>query len=80
MGLVLPRWGLILPGIPPPTPVLYSSVTHPFLGFVHTQNTPKTTPKQPFSLTELECVQNQLQSGQFGPQLGKMFEKRAKLF
>ena len=42
MGLILPRWGLILPRIPPPTLVLHSAVTHPFLGYVHTQNTPKT--------------------------------------
>ena len=35
MGLILPRWGLLLPRIPPPTHVLYSAVTHPFLGYVN---------------------------------------------
>ena len=48
MGLILPRWGLILPRLPPPIPVLYSAVTNPFLGYVHTQNTPNPNPKHPF--------------------------------
>ena len=68
MGLILPRWGLILPRIPPPTPVLYSAVTRSAV-------TSDPTPKHPFSWPELESGQNELQSGQFGPQLGKMFEK-----
>ena len=38
----------------------------------------KPTPKHPFSWLELESGQNELQSGQFGPQLGKMFEKWQK--
>ena len=38
------------------------------------------TPKHPFSWPELESGQSELQSGQFGPQLGKMFEKWAKRF
>ena len=80
MDLILPRWGLILPRIPPPTPVLYSAVTHPFQGYVHTQNTPSPTPKQPFSWPELERGQNELQFGKIGSQLGKMFEKWAKFF
>ena len=63
-----------------PAAVLYSAVTHPFLGYVRTQNTQKPTPKHPFSWPELESGQNEQQSGQFGPQLGKMFEKWAKLF
>ena len=50
MGLILPLWGLILPRSPPPTPVHYSAVTHPFLGYVRTQNNPKPIPKHPFSL------------------------------
>ena len=62
------------------TSVLYLAVTHPFLGYVHTQNTPKPTPKHPFSWPELESGQNELPSGQFGIQLGKMIEKWAKLF
>ena len=73
-GSHLPRWGLILPRIPPPTPVLYSATTHPFQGYVYTQNTPKSTSKRPFSWPELESRQNELQSGQFGPYLGKFFE------
>ena len=80
MGLLLPRWGLILPRIPLPTPVLYSAATQPFRGYVRTQNTPKPNPKYPFSLPELESGQNELQPGQPGPQLGKMFEKWTKLF
>ena len=80
MDLILPWWGLILPRIPPPTPILYSAVTHPFLGYVHIQNIPKPTPKHHFSWPQLESGQNELQSGPFGPQLGKMFEKWAELF
>ena len=53
MGLFLPRLGLILPRILPPTPLLYSAVTHPFWG-------PKPTPKHPFSWPELESGQNEL--------------------
>ena len=75
MGLILPRWGLILPRSPPPTPVLYPDVTHPFWRYVYTQNSPKPTSKHPISWPELESGQNELQSGQFGHQLGKMFEK-----
>ena len=59
MGLILPRWGLILPRIPPPTPVPYSTVTHPFQGYVHTQNTPNPTPEHSFSWPELESGQNE---------------------
>ena len=43
-----------------------------------------STPKHPFCWPELESGKNELQSGQFGPQLrgqlGKMFEKWTKLF
>ena len=56
MGLIFPRWGLILPRILPPNPVLYSVVTHPF----RVQNTPKPTPKHSFSWPELESGQNEL--------------------
>ena len=63
MGLILPIWDLILPRIPPPTPVLHSDVTHPFSRYVRTQNTPKPTPKHPFSWPELESGQNELPSG-----------------
>ena len=80
MGSHLPRWGLILLRIKPLTPVLYSAVNHFFLGYVHAQNTPNPTPKQPFSWPELESGQNELPSVQPRPQLGKMFEKWTKLF
>ena len=79
MVLILPLWGLTLPRIPPPTPVLYSAVTIPSWGCVLTQNTPTPTPKHPLSWPKLESGQSELPSGQNGPQLGKMFEKWAKL-
>ena len=80
MGLILPRWGLILPRKPPPTPVLYSVVTKPCRGYVRTRNTASPTPKHPFSWPDFESGQNELLSGQNRPHLGKMFEKWAKLF
>ena len=80
MGLILPRWGLILPRIPPSTPVLYSAAANPFRVCVGTQKTQNPAPKHPFSWPELESGQDELQSGQNGPKLGKMFEKWAKLF
>ena len=39
-GLILPRWGLILPRIPSPTPV----TSQPFRGYVRSQNTPNLDP------------------------------------
>ena len=71
MGLILPRWGLILPRIPTPNPFLYSAVTHSFLGYVRTHNTPKFTSKHPFSWPELE-------SGPMNYHLGKMDPTWAK--
>ena len=46
------QMGLILLRIPPPTPVLYSAITHPFQGNVRTHNTLKAQahPKTPFLL------------------------------
>ena len=44
MGLILPRWGLILSRIPPQTPALYCAVTHSFQGHVRAQTHP--TPPQ----------------------------------
>ena len=63
MGLILPRWGLILPRISPPTSVLYSAVTNPFLGYVQTQNIPKPTPKQ----RQINCYQRQINWYTEGP-------------
>ena len=39
---------------------------------------PQAHPQKPWP--EFEIVQNELPSGQFGPKLGKIFEKWAKLF
>ena len=39
----------------------------------------KPTPEHPFSWPELESEQNELLSGQTGPQVGNMFEKWTKL-
>ena len=64
--------------VPPPTPVLYTAVTNPFPGYVSTQNTPKPPKKHPFSWPK--SGQNEIQSGQNGPQQSKFFEKWAKLF
>ena len=72
--------GSHLPRIPPQTPILYSAITKPFGGHVRTQKNPNPAPKHPLFWLEVESVQNELQSGQNGPQLGKMFEKWAKLF
>ena len=58
------QMGLILPKIPPPTPILYSPITLPFLGYVPTQTTPNPTPKHPFSWPELESGQKELPSAQ----------------
>ena len=63
MSLFLPRWGLALPRIPPPTPVLHSAVKNPFRGNVRTQNTLNSTPKHPFAWPEL---------GKMNYSLGKM--------
>ena len=79
MDLILPRRGLTLTRIPPPTPVLYSAVTNPLRGYVRTQNTPNPTPEHPYSWSELEIGQNKPWSVQNRLQLGKMFEKWAKL-
>ena len=44
---IIAQMGLILPRIPPPTPVLYSAITNPFWGYVCTRNIPNPTPKHP---------------------------------
>ena len=69
MGLILPRWGSILPRIPPPTPVFDSAVTQPFLGYVHTQNsdTPNPALKHSFSLPELEVGKMNYSLGNLDP-------------
>ena len=78
MGLILPKWGLILPTITPPTPVQRSHT--PFWEIYLHKNTSSPPQNAPFPWPELECGQNELLPGQFGPQLSKIFEKWAKLF
>ena len=41
-----------------PNPVLYSAVTHPFRGYVFTQNTPNATQKHAFSWPDFESEPN----------------------
>ena len=48
MGLILPRWVLILPRIPPPTPVLYSVVTKPFRDMYEHETPPAPPQNTPF--------------------------------
>ena len=74
------QMGLILPRIPPPTPVLHSADTFPCQGHVHTPNTLNPTPKHPFAWPELESGQNELPSVRPARQMCKMFEKWTKLF
>ena len=38
-------WGLTLPRKPPPTPLLYSAVSHPLQGYVRTQKKTQTKPQ-----------------------------------
>ena len=71
MGLILPRWGIILPRIPPPTPVLYSAVTHLLQGQLRIRNTPNSIQKHPFWWPELESGQNERLFGQPGPNWAK---------
>ena len=70
MGLILPRWGLTLPRVPPPTLFLLSR----HIPLSRTQNTLNPTLKHPIFWPELESGQNWQLSGQNGPQLGKMWK------
>ena len=64
-----------------PHPLFFTQQSHTPFKDMYVHKTPvKPSPKHPFSWPELECGQNELSSGQFGPQLGKMFEKWAILF
>ena len=70
MGLILPRWGLIL--IPPPTPLLYSAVTGPFLDMcIHKKN---RTPPQTTPFPGLNWNVGKM-NYQMRPKLGNKFEK-----
>ena len=65
------QMGLILPRIPPPTPVLYSAITHPFRGYVRTQNTPKHTQNTPFSGLNLKVGNMNYRLGNLDPNWAK---------
>ena len=67
MGLSLPIWGLILPRIPSPTPVLYTAVTHPFWGYVRTQNTPSPPQNPPFLGLNLKVGKMNYRLGSLDP-------------
>ena len=71
MGLILPRWDLILPRIPPSTPLLYSAVTHLFRGYVHTQSTPKPTQNTPFPGLNLKVGKMNYSLGNSNPNWAK---------
>ena len=71
MGLTLPRWGLILCRIPTPNPVLYSAVTHPFLGYVRTQTPPSSPRNTPFLGLNLKVGQMNYHLGQMDPTWAK---------
>ena len=76
MGLILPRWGLILSRIPP-QPLFFTQQSHTTFGNMYRAYTkhPNPSPKHPCSWPEPESLQSELQSGHPGPQLSKMFEK-----
>ena len=64
--------GLILPRIPPQTPVLYSAITNPFLGYMYIHKTPPTPPQN----TIFPCLK--LKVGEINCCLGKMYPVCAK--
>ena len=70
------QMGLILPRIPPNPGTLLSNSTPLLEIYTYTKH-PRAHPKTPLFLA---WTWNALQSGQFGPQLGKMFVKWAKPF
>ena len=71
MDLILPRCALILPRIPPPTPVLYAAVTHPFLGHVRTQTSPKPSRNTPFPGLNLNVGKMKYSLGNLDPNWAK---------
>ena len=66
-GLTLPRQGLILPRIPPPTPILYSAVTHPFRGYARTQTPPTPPQNTPFPGLNLKMGKMNFSLGNLDP-------------
>ena len=79
MSLILPRWGLILPRMPP-HPLFFTQQSHAPVGICTNTNTPNPTQKHSISWPELESGQNELQSGQNETHLGNLYKKWAKLF
>ena len=74
MGLIFPRWGLILPRKPPTTLFITQQSLNPF-GDMYEHETPPAPPQpHPFSWPDFESGQSEQMSGQNGPHLGKMFE------
>ena len=57
----------------------FTQQSHTPYGDMYTKNL-QATPKHPFSWPEFENGQNKLTFGQFGPQLGKIFQKWTKKF
>ena len=84
MGLILPRWGLILPRVPPPTPVLTQQSDTPF-GDMYEYKTPPTPPqKNPFPGLNLKVGKINYHLGKTDPnwanvwKVGKNFLEVAK--
>ena len=71
MGLILPRWGLVLPRSPPPTPVLYPAITHPSWGYLRTQITPSPPQNTPFPGLTLKVGKMNHRLGNLDPNWAK---------
>ena len=81
MGLILPRWGLILPRIPHPTPycLLSCCTLHYIWRYVCKQNTPKPTPKHPFPGLNLKVGKMNYSLGNLDPNWA-IYLKSGKIF
>ena len=73
MGLILPRWAEYHP-----QSLFFTQHPHTSFRDMYVHKTPPSPPKNPFSWPELESGQNEMSSGQFRPQLGKISEMWAK--
>ena len=67
VGLILPRWGLILPRIPPQTPILYSAVTHPFRRLCVHKTPPSPPQNTPFPGLNLKVGKMNYRLGNLDP-------------
>ena len=91
MCLILPRWDLLLPRIPPPDTLLYSAITNPFWGpnwgYVYIHKTPPT-PLQitPFAGLNLKVSKMNYSLGKMGPnwakclKSGQIFSRSQQIF